>query len=78
VATNGRGAARPNAATGGTIGLTGGVVAPTGGMVAATMPVVDDAECVGCRLCEYVCPVEGCISMAEVEVPAAPAPVPVG
>jgi len=22
---------------------------------------------VGCRLCEYVCPVEGCITMAEVE-----------
>ena len=28
---------------------------------------VDDAECVGCRLCEYVCPVDGCITMAEVE-----------
>ncbi|HSW43716.1 MAG TPA: NAD-dependent dihydropyrimidine dehydrogenase subunit PreA [Patescibacteria group bacterium] len=38
-----------------------------------SMPVVDDAECVGCRLCEYVCPVDGCITMAEV-----PAAVPVG
>jgi dihydropyrimidine dehydrogenase (NAD+) subunit PreA len=34
-----------------------------------TMPVVDDAACVGCRLCEYVCPVDGCISMVEVEAP---------
>ena len=34
-----------------------------------TMPVVDDAECVGCRLCEYVCPVQGCITMAEVDPP---------
>ena len=31
-----------------------------------SMPVVDDAECVGCRLCEYVCPVDGCITLAEV------------
>ena len=31
---------------------------------------VDDAECVGCRLCEYVCPVDGCITMAEVEAAA--------
>ncbi len=36
-----------------------------------SMPIVDDAACVGCRLCEHVCPVEGCISMAEVG--AAPA-----
>ncbi len=39
------------------------------GRPAGTMPVVDDAECVGCRLCEYVCPVQGCISMVEVEAP---------
>ncbi len=32
---------------------------------------IDDAECVGCHLCEYVCPVDGCISMVEVEAPAA-------
>ena len=28
--------------------------------------VVDDDECVGCHLCEYVCPVDGCITMQEV------------
>jgi dihydropyrimidine dehydrogenase (NAD+) subunit PreA len=34
---------------------------------------VDDDECVGCRLCQYVCPVDGCITMEEVG-----AAVPVG
>ncbi len=29
-------------------------------------PFVDDAECVGCNLCELVCPVSGCISMERV------------
>jgi len=28
---------------------------------------IDDDACVGCRLCQYVCPVDGCISMVEVE-----------
>lgn len=28
---------------------------------------VIDAECVGCNLCQHVCPVTGCISMVEVE-----------
>ena len=28
---------------------------------------VIDKECVGCNLCMHVCPVEGCISMVEVE-----------
>jgi dihydropyrimidine dehydrogenase (NAD+) subunit PreA len=27
---------------------------------------VIDAECVGCNLCMYACPVTGCISMVEV------------
>jgi dihydropyrimidine dehydrogenase (NAD+) subunit PreA len=27
---------------------------------------IDDDECVGCRLCEHVCPVDGCITMEEV------------
>jgi dihydropyrimidine dehydrogenase (NAD+) subunit PreA len=30
--------------------------------------VVDEAECIGCNLCALVCPVEGCITMAEVSV----------
>ncbi|HXX61359.1 MAG TPA: NAD-dependent dihydropyrimidine dehydrogenase subunit PreA, partial [Candidatus Sulfotelmatobacter sp.] len=32
--------------------------------------VVDGDYCVGCHLCQYVCPVEGCISMVELEGPA--------
>ncbi len=34
----------------------------------ATPVVVPDA-CVGCHLCEYVCPVRGCVSMVEVGSP---------
>ena len=30
------------------------------------VPVVDESECVGCNLCEIVCPVEDCISMVPV------------
>ena len=33
--------------------------------------VVEGDHCVGCHLCQYVCPVEGCISMVELEGPAA-------
>jgi dihydropyrimidine dehydrogenase (NAD+) subunit PreA len=36
-------------------------------------PVVREEDCVGCRLCYNVCPVEHCISM--VEVPSGRAPV---
>jgi dihydropyrimidine dehydrogenase (NAD+) subunit PreA len=32
---------------------------------------VDGDWCVGCRLCQYVCPVEDCIQMVELEGPAA-------
>ena len=32
---------------------------------------VDDDYCVGCRLCEYVCPVDGCITFEELEGAAA-------
>jgi len=32
---------------------------------------VDGDHCVGCHLCQYVCPVEGCIEMVELEGPAA-------
>jgi dihydropyrimidine dehydrogenase (NAD+) subunit PreA len=28
---------------------------------------VDEDECVGCNLCNLVCPVEGCITMEEVD-----------
>jgi dihydropyrimidine dehydrogenase (NAD+) subunit PreA len=31
------------------------------------VPIVNEAECVGCNLCEIVCPVEGCITMVEVD-----------
>ena len=37
------------------------------------VPVVDESECVGCNLCEIVCPVPGCITMAEVDNGFAPA-----
>ena len=29
------------------------------------VPWVDEPECVGCNLCQLVCPVDGCITMAE-------------
>lgn len=32
---------------------------------------VDGDYCVGCHLCQYVCPVDGCIQMVELEGPAA-------
>jgi dihydropyrimidine dehydrogenase (NAD+) subunit PreA len=32
---------------------------------------VEGDYCVGCHLCQYVCPVEGCIQMVELEGPAA-------
>ncbi|MDD5542707.1 MAG: NAD-dependent dihydropyrimidine dehydrogenase subunit PreA [Acidobacteriia bacterium] len=31
------------------------------------VPYVDEEECVGCNLCWLVCPVEGCITMKEVD-----------
>lgn len=31
-----------------------------------SQPVVRERDCVGCRLCYNVCPVEGCISMVEI------------
>jgi dihydropyrimidine dehydrogenase (NAD+) subunit PreA len=33
----------------------------------ARIPRVDEEECVGCNLCNLVCPVENCITMVEVE-----------
>jgi dihydropyrimidine dehydrogenase (NAD+) subunit PreA len=43
------------------------VVARNGGTPLWRIPRVDEAECVGCNLCWLVCPVEGCITMAQVE-----------
>ena len=31
------------------------------------VPVVDESECVGCNLCEIVCPVPDCITMVQVD-----------
>ncbi|MBU1433263.1 4Fe-4S dicluster domain-containing protein, partial [Myxococcota bacterium] len=36
------------------------------------VPVVDEDECVGCNLCQIVCPVPGCVSMVEVDNGFAP------
>jgi dihydropyrimidine dehydrogenase (NAD+) subunit PreA len=33
----------------------------------ARIPRVDESECVGCNLCSLVCPVEGCITMEQVD-----------
>ena len=33
----------------------------------ARIPRVDEVECVGCNLCSLVCPVEGCITMEQVD-----------
>jgi dihydropyrimidine dehydrogenase (NAD+) subunit PreA len=38
-----------------------------GGAVAARVPFVDEEECVGCNLCQMVCPVPDCIQMVEVK-----------
>jgi dihydropyrimidine dehydrogenase (NAD+) subunit PreA len=37
------------------------------------VPHVDESECVGCNLCQIVCPVPGCIDMAQVDNGHAPA-----
>jgi dihydropyrimidine dehydrogenase (NAD+) subunit PreA len=31
------------------------------------IPRVDETECVGCNLCSLVCPVDGCITMVQVD-----------
>lgn len=36
------------------------------GAIGRFVPVVDDAECVGCNLCHLVCPVPGTVTMTEV------------
>ncbi len=37
------------------------------------VPVIDEAECVGCNLCQIVCPVPGCITLEKVNNGFAPA-----
>ncbi len=39
---------------------------PIGPMAGDRVPWIDEPECVGCNLCQLVCPVPGCISMVEV------------
>ncbi len=38
-------------------------VTAAGGTPGARIPFIDEVECVGCNLCELVCPVAGCITM---------------
>jgi dihydropyrimidine dehydrogenase (NAD+) subunit PreA len=40
---------------------------PVGSIAGDRVPWVDEPECVGCNLCQLVCPVPGCISMVEIE-----------
>jgi dihydropyrimidine dehydrogenase (NAD+) subunit PreA len=50
--------------------LDQGVSADAGGPYRAPLeriPRVDASECVGCNLCSLVCPVEGCITMEQVD-----------
>jgi dihydropyrimidine dehydrogenase (NAD+) subunit PreA len=39
---------------------------PIGKIAGPRVPWVDEPECVGCNLCQLVCPVSGCITMQEV------------
>jgi dihydropyrimidine dehydrogenase (NAD+) subunit PreA len=39
---------------------------PIGTIAGDRVPWIDEPECVGCNLCQLVCPVPGCISMVEV------------
>ncbi len=39
---------------------------PIGAIAGERVPWVDEPECVGCNLCQLVCPVTGCITMREV------------
>lgn len=40
-------------------------VTTAGGTPGARVPYVHEEECVGCNLCQLVCPVDGCITMVE-------------
>jgi dihydropyrimidine dehydrogenase (NAD+) subunit PreA len=39
---------------------------PVGALAGDRVPWIDEPECVGCNLCQLVCPVDGCITMHEV------------
>jgi dihydropyrimidine dehydrogenase (NAD+) subunit PreA len=39
---------------------------PLGEIAGDRVPWIDEPECVGCNLCQLVCPVPGCITMAEI------------
>jgi dihydropyrimidine dehydrogenase (NAD+) subunit PreA len=39
---------------------------PLGKIAGDRVPWIDEPECVGCNLCQLVCPVPGCITMVEV------------
>jgi dihydropyrimidine dehydrogenase (NAD+) subunit PreA len=47
-------------------------VTARGGGPGARVPFVHEEECVGCNLCQLVCPVPGCITMKEVPTGKAP------
>jgi len=47
-------------------------VTARGGIEGARVPYVDEEECIGCNLCNLVCPVPGCITMREVDAKKAP------
>ncbi len=38
---------------------------PVGALAGDRVPWIDEPECVGCNLCQLVCPVPGCITMEE-------------
>ena len=38
---------------------------PIGLIAGDRVPWIDEPECVGCNLCQLVCPVPGCITMVE-------------
>jgi dihydropyrimidine dehydrogenase (NAD+) subunit PreA len=42
-----------------------------GAIAGDRVPWVDEPECVGCNLCQLVCPVPGCITMEEIPSAAA-------
>src|SRR5262249_59370741 len=42
---------------------------PIGALAGDRVPWIDEPECVGCNLCQLVCPVPGCITMEEIPGP---------